>query len=144
MSTTTRILSVLISAATASIMAHAQSGESQAQTPEIELRVLFVGTAPDTQGRAAARAARTRDFADFLGREFTSVGVVARDGFDPKRAVDADVVLLDWSQSEVDLDKMSELKSPLGPRDAWDHPTVLLGSAGLLLAGPWQVKGAHG
>jgi hypothetical protein len=144
MGTTTRIISVLIAAATAGILARAQSGASQTQTAKIELRLLFVGTAPDAEGKAATCAARTRDFAEFLGREFKSVRVVARDCFDPQSAADADVVLLDWSQSDVDLDKMGELKSPLGPREAWTHPTVLLGSAGLLLAGPWQIKGAYG
>jgi len=144
MLTTTRILSVLIFAAATGITAHAQTDATQEHAPKIELKLLFIGAAPDAQGKNTDRAARTRGFADFLGGEFTSVRVVARDGFDPQSTGDADVVLLDWSQTEVDISKMRELKSPLGARDAWSHPTVLLGSAGLLLAGPWQLKGAHG
>jgi hypothetical protein len=53
-------------------------------------------------------------------------------------------VLLDWSQSDVDLAKMAELESPLGPREKWNTPTVLLGSAGLLLAAPWELIGSYG
>jgi len=136
------ILSALYAAAAAGLAPRAQVAASH--PPKIALDVLFVGAAPDAPGKAADRAARTRDFVRFLGEEFESVRAAARDGFDPASVGDADVVLLDWAQSEVDLGKLGELRSPLGPRDAWAHPTVLLGSAGLLLAGPWQLKGAHG
>ena len=37
-----------------------------------------------------------------------------------------------------------DLKSPLGERRAWVKPTVLLGSAGHLLAAPWKVFGGSG
>ena len=53
-------------------------------------------------------------------------------------------MLLDWSQGDVDLMQRKTLKSPLGPRDNWSTPTVLLGSAGLLIAGPWQTNGSYG
>ena len=42
---------------------------------------------------------------------------------------------------ERDSDKYS---SPLGNLDAWNTPTVLLGSAGHLIAGPWYVVGGAG
>ena len=38
----------------------------------------------------------------------------------------------------------SDLKSPLGERSRWNTPTVLLGSAGHLLAAPWKVFGGSG
>ena len=144
MRTPARVSACLIAAAAAVAPARAQDAASTERPPKVALRVLFVGTAPEAKGKCAERAARTRDFADFLGGAFESVRVAAREGFDPRSAAGADVVLLDWGQGEVDLARMNALKSPLGPREAWDHPTVLLGSAGLLLAGPWQLKGAHG
>ena len=39
---------------------------------------------------------------------------------------------------------MRKLKSPLGRRDEWEKPTVLLGSAGLNLAVAWKLKGGSG
>ena len=39
---------------------------------------------------------------------------------------------------------MRKLKSPLGRRDEWEKPTVLLGSAGLHLAVAWKLKGGSG
>ena len=39
---------------------------------------------------------------------------------------------------------MRKLKTPLGLRDEWEKPTVLLGSAGLNLAVAWKLKGGSG
>jgi hypothetical protein len=50
-----------------------------------------------------------------------------------------DVVLLDWSQATS-----STYISPLGDLESWDKPMVLLGSAGLMLAGPWSIIGGAG
>ena len=97
----------------------------------LPLHVLYVG---NDKARAAA-------YADFLGQRFTKVRVLQRSGFDPSAARDADVVLLDWSQSETDV---KNARSPLGPPDAWSKPTVLLGSAGLMMAGQWQLLGGAG
>jgi hypothetical protein len=77
-------------------------------------------------------------YAKFLAAHFHHTKSDDRNGFDPERAKGFDVVLLDWPQGERDV------KSPLGPKDAWAKPTVLLGSAGLLLAKAWQVHGAVG
>jgi hypothetical protein len=33
---------------------------------------------------------------------------------------------------------------PLGPRESWKRPTVLLGSAGLLITGSWETNGSYG
>ncbi|MFO0982727.1 MAG: hypothetical protein U1E76_13510 [Planctomycetota bacterium] len=109
----------------------------------IDLKLLFIGTEHDVRN-ASGRAARTREFVSVLASRFASVRSADREHFDPAGAGDADVVLLDWSQQEIDLDQMAAVKSPLGPRASWHHPTVLLGSAGLLIAGPWQTQGAFG
>ena len=105
-----------------------------------------------TRPRALPKAAADRhqeddrdrgaDYEGFLKQHFAKVTVVRRDGFDPTAARDADVVLLDWPQSEGrPSDKTS---SPLGKFEEWSKPTVLLGSAGLLLAGQWQLIGGAG
>jgi hypothetical protein len=69
------------------------------------------------------------------------VTLADRERFDPAKAKDADVVLLDWSQHDTDVRKA---KSPFGKLEDWQKPTVLLGSAGLLLAGQWQIIGGAG
>jgi hypothetical protein len=95
------------------------------------LRVLYVGNPATPRGKA---------YAAFLGRNFRQAEAVARQGFDPRRADAFDVVVLDWSQSE----RPEKPTSPLGPLQGWDKPTVLLGSAGLLLAHAWEVHGTIG
>ena len=96
-------------------------------------RVLYIGRSTDVQ--------RTEDFTQFLQRHFTGVRVFAGDKFDPRSAEDSDVVLLDWSQQEMRLDKAM---CPLGEFGSWTKPTVLLGSAGLLVASQWQLIGGAG
>jgi hypothetical protein len=104
-----------------------------ADPPEpLPLRLLYVGNAGTPRGRA---------YAAFLGRRFARVAVAEREGFDPARARDADVVMLDWSQSDP---RTKPLTAPLGKRAAWGKPTVLLGSAGHLVAGAWEVHGGSG
>ncbi len=99
------------------------------------LAVLYVGKVPSP---------RATQYQALLETYFSDVKVANRDDF-KFRAVDPErVVLLDWSQGEADIMKMAEIKSPLGPRDHWMNPTVLLGSAGLLIAGPWKITGASG
>ena len=80
-----------------------------------------------------------RDLAHELAREHPQLVVAVM-----RKDLRGGKVLLDWSQSDVDLAKMAEITSPLGPRDQWTKPTVLLGSAGLLLAGPWELIGSYG
>jgi hypothetical protein len=101
----------------------AQAGEKS------DLRVLYVGTPSSPRGEA---------YIKFLAAHFRRAEAADRDGFDPEKANGFDVVLLDWPQSE------REAKQPFGPRDSWAKPTVLLGSAGLLLARAWEVHGAIG
>jgi hypothetical protein len=107
----------------------AAGAERKAAVP---LSVLYVGD---------SKSPRAGDYESFLKKNFRQVRVANREGFDPATAKSADVVLLDWSQSEADVRKA---KSPFGKLEDWDRPTVLLGSAGLLLAGQWQIIGGAG
>jgi hypothetical protein len=109
---------------------------------ESPLRVLYVGNTETDRGRA---------YAKFLGEAFTLVGEADRRAFDPSSAESADVVVLDWSQADIQHTDVrnpggyeAHLKSPLGERSRWRKPTVLLGSAGHLLAAPWKVFGGSG
>ncbi|MFO0847812.1 MAG: hypothetical protein U0871_04515 [Gemmataceae bacterium] len=105
------------------------SGVSTRAGEKSDLRVLYVGAPSSPRGQA---------YAKFLATHFTHAEAANRDGFDPARATAFDVVLLDWSQDDRGA------KPPLGPKDKWARPTVLLGSAGLLLAERWEVHGAVG
>ena len=105
--------------------------------PAVELRdlkVLYVGN---------AKSARAADFKAFLSTNVARVEVAGRVGFDPAKAREFDVVLLDWSQAES-RGAFPPRQSPLGERNAWTRPTVLLGSAGLHMAILWDVKGGFG
>jgi hypothetical protein len=93
-------------------------------------RVLYVGQ-------------RASDFEPFLKQYFAKVKCVPRDGFDTAEAKDFDVVLLDWPQSHSMRGAWLD-PCPLGERDEWNKPTVLLGSAGLNLAVAWKLKGGSG
>jgi hypothetical protein len=108
------------------------------------LRVLYVGNTGTERGRS---------YVKFLDEKFALVSAVDRRKFDPGSLPDVDVVVLDWSQSDIDYNSRaarnpagweSDLKSPLGERSRWTKPTVLLGSAGHLLAAPWKVVGGSG
>jgi hypothetical protein len=121
--------------------------QTRAEAPpagKIDLRILYLGAADGATGRAAAKAARTHEMVDFLRTRFADVRAADRDHFERGSERDADVVLLDWSQSEIDLAQLEKLESPIGPREAWNRPLVLLGSAGLLLGVPWRLKGGFG
>jgi hypothetical protein len=39
---------------------------------------------------------------------------------------------------------VDKVTSPLGKLEGWSRPTVLLGSAGLFMAGQWQLIGGAG
>ena len=79
-----------------------------------ELKVLYVGTE-----RAGA-------YVDFLKDKVGKVESLSRVAFKPADAEPFDVVLLDWPQGP-DTREMRKLSAPLGTRDAWSKPTVLLG-----------------
>jgi len=96
----------------------------------LPLRVLYIGQRPD-------------EFGPFLKEHFARVETVARDRFQPKQADDFDVVLLDWPQSGTMRDAWLD-GAPLGKREDWKKPAVLLGSAGLNLAVAWKMHGGSG
>ncbi len=119
---------ILATAALALILA---GPAADAAGPEkTALRILYVGNPSSPRGRAMLDLFRAR---------FRQAEAAERKGFDPKRAAGFDVVVLDWSQQE-----RQGPYSPLGSQAAWDRPTVLLGSAGLLLAEAWPIHGAIG
>ena len=93
-------------------------------------RVLYVGH-------------RGADFEPLLKRHFAQTQIISQNEFKPTAAKGFDVVLLDWPQSEeARAERLG--KSPLGTREVWGKPTVLLGSAGLNLAVVWKLKGGSG
>lgn len=96
-----------------------------------ELRVLYVGAASTPRGQA---------YAELLRKHFKQADAVERVGFEPQQAAPYDVVLLDWSQR----DRPKQPTSPFGPLQTWSKPTVLLGSAGLLLGEAWEIHGTIG
>lgn len=100
----------------------------------LPLRILYVGN---------LEKPRVKDFEPFLKRHFARVQIANRKSFDSGLVKDADVVLLDWQQNEGE-EKFPPSKSPIGERDAWTKPLVLLGSAGLHMAAVWDVKGGAG
>jgi len=110
----------------------ALAAQEPAKNPQ---RLAFLGE-PDS--------ARTKAYTDFLQQRFASVTTFDRDDADLAKVREADVVVLDWCQSAAAHKQRAARWSPLGKREAWDKPTVLLGSAGLNLAGAWQVRGSFG
>ena len=99
------------------------------QDPGDPLAVAFVG---------AADAARTDAFIEFLDESFGDSRFIPRSAVTPESLEGIDVVVLDWQQSDP-----TEV-NPLGRRDDWTLPTVLIGSAGLNAAKTWDVRGGSG
>ena len=100
-----------------------------------QLKVLYIGETGNM---------RATHFQGFLKHNVGRIDVASRDDFKPSDANDFDVVLLDWGQSDSARDDRKSGRSPLGDRDGWEKPTVLLGSAGLNLAVVWKVRGGSG
>jgi hypothetical protein len=115
------------------LLASMLGGPALQAKPLQDLRVLYLGK-PDTD--------RANEFRDFLEPNVRVISVADRDQFKPGDADGFDVVLLDWPQTGVGLDTLQ--LNPLGKRSQWHKPTVLLGSAGLLTAVSWQVRGGSG
>lgn len=98
-----------------------------------DLKVLYIGSSP-----------RAQDFEAFLRPRVAKIELMNRwYGFDPAKADPFDVVILDWPQSERSPGEKVN-KSPLGKRDTWGKPTLLLGSAGLHMGTVWEVNGGSG
>jgi hypothetical protein len=107
----------------------AQDGE------KLPFKVLYVGNTDTPRGK---------EYVDLLERTFQGAKGVSRKDADAARADAFDVVLLDWSQTDQSYQDLDKVPSPLGDRAAWKKPTVLLGSAGLLLAEKWRLAGTRG
>lgn len=108
---------------------------SQPSTRLDQLKVLYIGDVDSS---------RATHFQGFLKHNVGRIEVASREGFKPAQAEEFDVVLLDWPQSDSTREDWKSRRSPLGARDAWTKPTVLLGSAGLNLAVVWDVRGGVG
>lgn len=108
---------------------------SSAASDLAKLKVVYVGD---------VGTPRAEEFESFLHQNVGQVVVVSRGEFKPADAETADVVLLDWPQSERTQGEWKSGHSPLGDRAQWHKPTVLLGSAGLNLAVVWKVRGGAG
>ncbi len=109
-------------------------------SPRANLHVAFVGGDKDNN--------RLRAFKAFLGERFGKVTHSTRAAADPGALAVADVVILDWDQ-QTRPDGWPGTPDaappcPLGPREKWHTPTVLLGSAGLNMAVVWDVRGGSG
>jgi hypothetical protein len=115
----------------ATMLGLAVCGTATETEKKADRSVLYVGKVSSPRGKA---------YAEFLHKRFRRIETVERKGFDPRRAERFDVVILDWSQR----DRPQKPMSPLGPKEAWHKPTVLLGSAGLMLAEAWEIHGAIG
>lgn len=120
----------------------------------LSLACLFVGVFLCSQSVDATELKRLRiayvgseraeEFVRFLEDHVASVESFSREKFDPSGAEKFDVVLLDWPQSSDARAERERMWSPLGKREDWNRPTVLLGSAGLNLACVWQLRGGSG
>jgi hypothetical protein len=118
---------VLLAVSASPIAARSSGAEPARNLPQ---KVLYVGDRQD-------------EFVPFLQQHFATVQMAARESFRPVLAKDFDVVLLDWPQSHQMRGAWLD-GSPLGKREEWSKPTVLLGSAGLNLAVAWKLKGGSG
>lgn len=112
-----------------------------AQDPSLNpaLHIAFVGDLESERGA---------DFVKFLRQQFARVDSVERSKCTPDQLRTADVVVVDWPQSDGVSGWMEDKKkarhNPLGDLERWDRPTVLLGSAGLNLAADWNLPGTQG
>lgn len=105
---------------------------SRATETVLPLRVLYIGN-------------RAGEFEPLLKAHFTKVESVPlpHHAIQPELVKNFDVVLLDWPQSGTMRGAWLD-GSPLGKREDWHKPTVLLGSAGLNLAVCWKLHGGSG
>jgi hypothetical protein len=110
-------------------------GAAQLHAAELgKMSVLYVGT---------SGSARFQHFSSFLRTNVAKLETASRDEFKPSAASPFDVVVLDWPQQGEQF-RDARFSSPLGKREEWSKPTVLLGSAGLNLAVVWKVRGGSG
>ena len=116
-----KVLAIVLSVATLAVNLFASE-------PLLPQRVLYIGH-------------RASDFEPFLKKHFAEVKSVSLDEFKPSQAKDFHVVFLDLAAERQYARGLGLDGSPLGKREDWHKPTVLLGSAGLNLAVVWKLKG---
>jgi len=113
-----------------------ERASSNAAGDRLPLRVMYVGTLDSPRGKA---------FVSFLGRHFATVRTAPLDRQKPVRPRDVDVVLLDRPADPAeDYDAQKPRPSPLGHREAWELPLVLLGGAVPTHTARWALKGHWG
>lgn len=94
---------------------------------KLPLNVLYVGSTDTPRGK---------EYVEFLQRVCQGARGASIGEFDPRSAHSFHAIVLDWSEDGT--------LAPLGDRDAWNKPAVLIGSAGRLLAEKWQLSGGFG
>ena len=82
-----------------------EAASKPAREPLLPLRLVYIGN---------GKSPRAEQFAGFLKKHFATVTIADREGFKPKAAVDADVVLFDWSQSDMPIGPAAE-----APAEKW-------------------------
>jgi hypothetical protein len=117
-----KTLLLIIAAISLSLSANAETRQTKS--------ILFVGDTKDERGQA---------YVKFLKEHFTNVSSVDHKETAPD-VTGIDVVVLDWPQGKYPTNH----PSPLGQRENWHTPTVLVGSAGLQVAERWQLLGGWG
>lgn len=106
----------------------AHTVRAQAAPPSPKLAVFVVGATADAGTNALLDIVRSAGHVPRL---------VERAACAPEALRAADVVLVDWPAS----DPLGE-RSPLGPFERWDRPTLLLGAAGDAFAQRWGLPTA--
>lgn len=110
------------------------------------LRIVYL-TDELRPGRSEAFSAWLKPFA----RSFTIVTYSRTKTPTADELAQGDVVMLDWHQRSLDdgtrdswPEQAARFPNPLGKRATWGTPTVLLGSAGLMVGHSWAVAGDRG
>ncbi len=99
-----------------------------------DIKVLYAGN-PDTP--------RTTDFESFLKRYFRQVAVTNLKGFRESEAKDHDVVIFDWTSAYDGKGGIDETKPPAelsALSEEFDRPAILIGGAGVGIAGAQKLK----
>lgn len=115
-----------------------------------DLKALKVALVTDD-----ARPGRSQAFRDWLTplvETFTVITYSKTESPDRATLSAHDVIILDWDQralreGDPDVswgDHAARFPNPLGQREAWNMPTVLVGSSGLMVGFSWAVAGNRG
>lgn len=110
------------------------------------LRIVYL-----TDGLRPGRSEAFSAWLTPLARSFTIVTYSRTKTPTAGELAQGDVVMLDWDQASLRDDtrdswpeQAARFPNPLGKRATWGTPTVLLGSAGLMVSHTWAVAGDRG